>query len=342
MARIGVNAWVWTSPVNTEAFAKIAPRVKQMGFDLIEFGVEGTGDLDYKQAAAIARDLGLGASVCAAMGPDRDLIHPDESVRKSSAEYVRHCIDAAQVLDGANVIGPLYSSVGRCWQQTPDDRAKDLDILVTQLEALSKYAGDRGVTLAVEPLNRFETSFLNLAEQAIEVVDRVDHPSCGILLDTFHMNIEEKSIGDAIRAAGPRLKHLHTCENDRGAPGSGPRAVGRSRRRLPRHRLRRPVRHRVLHERGEVDRARGRHLARLRAHAGRAGHRRPALPPLAARVAESVRIAVECGAASSNFRLTRGVDRLWQGQVGPGGPPTRIVRLKGEASTVIWSDRCGL
>jgi D-psicose/D-tagatose/L-ribulose 3-epimerase len=221
MAQIGVNAWVWTSPVNTEAFAKLAPRVKEMGFDLIEFGVEGTSDLDYRRAAAIARDHGLGASVCAAMGPGRDLIDPDESVRTSSAEYVRHCIDAAQVLGGANVIGPLYSAVGRCWQQTPDERARDMDILVTQLKALSKYAGDRGVVLCVEPLNRFETSFLNLSEQAIEVVDRVDHPSCGILLDTFHMNIEEKSIGDAIRAAGPRLRHLHTCENDRGAPGSG-------------------------------------------------------------------------------------------------------------------------
>jgi D-psicose/D-tagatose/L-ribulose 3-epimerase len=62
---------------------------------------------------------------------------------------------------------------------------------------------------------------MNLAQQAIEVVDRVDNPACGILLDTFHMNIEEKSVGDAIRAAGSRLKHLHGCENDRGAPGSG-------------------------------------------------------------------------------------------------------------------------
>ena len=75
--------------------------------------------------------------------------------------------------------------------------------------------------LCVEPLNRFETSFMNLAQQAIEVVDRVDHPACGILLDTFHMNIEERSVGEAIRAAGTRLKHLHGCENDRGAPGSG-------------------------------------------------------------------------------------------------------------------------
>jgi D-psicose/D-tagatose/L-ribulose 3-epimerase len=75
--------------------------------------------------------------------------------------------------------------------------------------------------LCVEPLNRFETSFINLAEQAIEVIDRVDHPNCQMMLDTFHMNVEEKSAGDAIRTTGKRLKHLHSCENDRGAPGSG-------------------------------------------------------------------------------------------------------------------------
>ena len=119
------------------------------------------------------------------------------------------------------MIGPLYSAVGRTWQQTADERKRDTDLLVEQLKALSQYAEDSGVVLCVEPLNRFETSFLNLASQAIEVVDRVDSPACGILLDTFHMNIEEKSVGDAIRAAGTRLKHLHACENDRGAPGSG-------------------------------------------------------------------------------------------------------------------------
>jgi D-psicose/D-tagatose/L-ribulose 3-epimerase len=77
------------------------------------------------------------------------------------------------------------------------------------------------VTLGIEPLNRFETSFINTHQQAIELVDRVDHPNCAIMLDTFHMNIEEKSIGAAIRATGQRLCHLHSCENDRGAPGSG-------------------------------------------------------------------------------------------------------------------------
>ena len=155
------------------------------------------------------------------MGPDRDLIHPDEAIRNNGMAYVRHCIDAAKTLGAANVVGPLYSAVGRTWQQTADERKHDTDLLVEQLKALSQHATDSGVVLCVEPLNRFETSFMNLASQAIDVVDRVDSDACGILLDTFHMNIEEKSVGNAIRAAGARLKHLHSCENDRGAPGSG-------------------------------------------------------------------------------------------------------------------------
>lgn len=219
--QFGVNTWVWTSPLTTEKLTVLAPEVAEMGFDWIEVPIEGLDDLDYERGAQIIADNGLGVSVCAAMGPDRDLIHPDAEIRDNGMAYVRHCIEATETLGGTNVVGPLYSSVGRTWQATPEERARDTDLLVEQLGELAEYAGDHGVVLCVEPLNRFETSFINLAEQAIEVVDRVDNPACGIMLDTFHMNIEEKSLGDAIRAAGPRLKHLHACENDRGAPGSG-------------------------------------------------------------------------------------------------------------------------
>ena len=219
--QLGVNGWVWTSPVNTEEFTRLAPKAKNMGFDLFEFGIESTSDLDYARAAEVAKENGLAVSVCAAMGPDRDLIHSDAGIRKNGVDYVRHCIDAAHTLGAQNVVGPLYSAVGRTWQSTEDERKRDTDLLVDQLKALSQHAGDQGVTLCVEPLNRFETSFMNLAQQAIDVVDRVDHPACGILLDTFHMNIEERSVGDALRSAGARLKHVHGCENDRGAPGSG-------------------------------------------------------------------------------------------------------------------------
>lgn len=219
--RFGVNAWVWISPATTDELLQLAPKVKGMGFDWIEFGIEGTGDADYAKLAPVFKDLGLGVSVCAAMGPDRDLVHEDVAIQKNGMDYIRHCIDAVVTLGGTNVVGPIYSAVGRVWQATEAERARDVDTLVKNLKELGKYAADKGAVMGVEPLNRFETSLINLATQVIEVVDRVDSPGCKIMLDSFHMNIEEKSLGDAIRKAGSRLVHFHACENDRGAPGSG-------------------------------------------------------------------------------------------------------------------------
>jgi D-psicose/D-tagatose/L-ribulose 3-epimerase len=219
--KIGVNTWVWSSPLTTTEFARLAAHVAAMGFDLIEVPIENPGDFDYAQAGAVARDHGLGITVCAAMSPDRDLIHPDDGIRANGMAYVRHCIEAAATMGSHNLGGPLYAAVGRTWQATADERSAYTDLLVDQLTALSAHAADHGVVLGVEPLNRFETSVLNLTADAIAIVDRVGSPACGLMLDTFHMNIEESSIGAALRAAGPRLKHLHACENDRGAPGSG-------------------------------------------------------------------------------------------------------------------------
>ncbi len=219
--KFGVNTWVWTSPLTTGELEKLAPHVAELGFDWIEIPIEGLEDLDYTKGAEIIKVNDLGVSACGAMGPDRDLIHEDASIRENGMNYLRACIEACETLGATNLVGPFYSSVGRTWKSTPEQRSKDTDLLVSNLQELAAYAQGRGVILCVEPLNRFETSFLNLATQVVEVVDRVDSPSCQIMLDTFHMNIEEKSLGDAIRAAGPRLKHLHSCENDRGAPGSG-------------------------------------------------------------------------------------------------------------------------
>jgi D-psicose/D-tagatose/L-ribulose 3-epimerase len=221
MNPLGVNAWVWASPVTTAELEKLAAHVAGMGFDWIEVPLESLDDLDHARGAAIIREHGLGVSACAAMGPDRDLIHPDEGIRTNGMNYIRGAIQATHNLGATNLVGPIYSAVGRTWQATPEERACDTDLLVNQLRALAEFAGNHGVVLCIEPLNRFETSFINLAAQAVEVIDRVDHPACQILLDTFHMNIEEKSLGDAIRTAGPRLKHVHGCENDRGSPGSG-------------------------------------------------------------------------------------------------------------------------
>ena len=192
-----------------------------MGFDVIEIPIDEIDQMDYASAASTIRDSGLEVTVCAAMGPGRDLIHPDEEVRAEGKDYVRGCIDIASALGATNVVGPLYSAVGRCWTSTDEEHERETDLLVAQLYDLSEYAEGRNVVLCVEPLNRFETSFMNLTRQAVEVVDRVDHSACQIILDLFHVGIEEKSPGDAIRTAGDRLRHLHVSENDRGTPGTG-------------------------------------------------------------------------------------------------------------------------
>jgi D-psicose/D-tagatose/L-ribulose 3-epimerase len=218
MNPIGVNAWVWVSPPTNESIAELAPRVKAMGFDLFELGLENLGDWDPERMAEVFSANDLSAAVCAAMGPGRDLTDPDAV--ESTRDYLRACIDAVAALGGKVVAGPMYTPVGKTWQMDDAVRAATVDRLVEGLRPLVDYAGERGVQLGIEPLNRFETSFLNTAEQVMEVVDRLDSPAAGVMLDTFHMNIEEKDQAAAIRLVGDKLVHFHACGNDRGTPGS--------------------------------------------------------------------------------------------------------------------------
>ena len=206
-----------------------------MGFDLVEVPIENPGDFDYARAGAIARDHGLAVTVCAAMSPDRDLIHPDESIRANGMAYVRHCIEAAYTMGSSRVGGPLYSAVGRTWQATADERASYMDLLVTQLKGLAAHAADHGVVLGVEPLNRFETSVLNLTADAIAVVDRVGQPR--LRADARHVPHEHRGTvhwrrhprGRPAAAAPARLR-----ERSRRA-GVGTRAVERGRPGAARH-----------------------------------------------------------------------------------------------------------
>lgn len=219
--RFGVNMWVWVSPTTINEIKEYAPKIKAMGFDTLEVGIEGVSDLDYAEAANVLSANGLGISFAAAMGPDRDLIHPDPAIQQNGLAYIRSCIEGAHAAGAQILCGPIYAAVGRTWQQSPDERIRDIEVLTKHLSNLASYASDHGVTLCLEPLNRFETSFLNTAEQALEIMRIVNHPACKIHLDTFHMNIEEKSLGDAIRLSADYLGHIHMCENDRGAPGTG-------------------------------------------------------------------------------------------------------------------------
>lgn len=220
--KFGVNTWVWTAPLTEGKLEELAPEIAEMGFDHIEIPIDDPKTLDFSRCSEIIKNAGIDSvSFCAAMSPDRDLISPDPKVRQNGVEYLKASIDGLAIMGGKNFVGPFYSAVGRTWQQTAEEREADMNILVDILRDVCDYAAARGVYLGVEPLNRFETSFITTAEQVIELVDRVDHPNCKVMLDTFHMNIEENSMGDAIRSVGPRLLQVHSNENNRGTPGKG-------------------------------------------------------------------------------------------------------------------------
>jgi len=216
----GINTFLWASPFKTQHL-HFLDKAKSLGFDLVEIPIEGEQDIDYRKAAEAYARNGLKCSICGVMGAGRDPSHEDEAIQKGGVSYLKHLIDAAVVMKAVAVVGPHYAAVGRQWQATPDQRRRDLERCARNLKEVARYAEDKGVTLALEPLNRFETSFINLTEQAIELMRMIGSPRVKLMMDTFHANIEEKSLGKAIEAAGKDLVHLHANENDRGTPGTG-------------------------------------------------------------------------------------------------------------------------
>ena len=220
MNHYGINTFLFASPFRTKD-CPFSTRRSRWGSTSSEIPIEGKDDLDYQKAAEAYRRTGLKSSICAVMGAKRDPSHPSAAVQKGAIAYLKHCIDAAAVLSAPAVVGPLYAAVGRTWPQSKSQRQKDLARCAKNLRTVARYAEDKGIVLALEPLNRFETSFINLTSQALELVDRIDRPNVKLMMDTFHANIEEKSLGKALELAGPRLVHLHANENDRGTPGTG-------------------------------------------------------------------------------------------------------------------------
>jgi D-psicose/D-tagatose/L-ribulose 3-epimerase len=217
---LGASTWIWTSPFGDEALGLVG-RAKEFGFDILEIAVEDPDLITAARVREAGEQAGVTFTVCGAFGPDRDLSHEDPAVRAIGIDYVKRCVDLAAELGAPHFVGPMYSAVGKTRMLDPLERDAQRALAVESLKHVADYAATRNVALAVEPLNRFETDLVNTAEQALELLELVGSDQLGVLLDTFHMNIDEKSLGDAVRLVGDRLLQVHTCENDRGTPGSG-------------------------------------------------------------------------------------------------------------------------
>ena len=217
--RIGINTFLFTSPFTNKS-TRLFKRFKQWGFDTVEITIEDPAHID---PAYVKRELDRAGlvcgSICACMGPDRDLRGTPRQ-QKIALRYLIRLLDQMVVLECPSLIGLVYSATGRADAVPPAEYKRQWKTVVKHLRTLAKEAEKRGKQLCLEPLNRFETDFINTCEQGLKMVREVGSPALKLQLDTFHMNIEEKNQAAAVRKAGKLLAHLHACGCDRGTPGN--------------------------------------------------------------------------------------------------------------------------
>jgi D-psicose/D-tagatose/L-ribulose 3-epimerase len=217
--RLGINTFLFTFPFTNESTSWFKT-FKKWGFETVEIAIDDPANVNPVHVKAELDKAGLVCgSVCGCFGPGRDLRGTPEEV-EGAMSYLQTLMDQMLVLQSPSLIGPLYSRVGRTGGAEPADYAKQWKQVVGNLKKVCKYAGKRGIQICMEPLNRFETDFINTVDQALKMVKDVGSPALKIHLDTFHMNIEEKCQATAIRKVGKLLGHVHACGSDRGTPGN--------------------------------------------------------------------------------------------------------------------------
>jgi D-psicose/D-tagatose/L-ribulose 3-epimerase len=217
--RIGINLLLWTGHV-TAAQRPVLEMLRQIGYDLVEVPVMTGSPAHYAELGRWLDEVGLARSSSMAFTDQRfDPISPERAKRRAALERMKWQIDCARALGATKVVGPMFQVLGQFSGTGPtgDERRRAADLLAE----VAPLAQQAGVTLAIEPLNRFECHLCNTLQAAVELARQVDHPAIGVMVDTFHANIEEKSTPAAIRAAGRHLVHVHISESDRSTPGSG-------------------------------------------------------------------------------------------------------------------------
>jgi len=216
--KFGVNTFIWSAEFD-QSNVPLLPLIKEAGFDGVEVPLLHPESFDASGIRKLLDAYDLECNVCTALTAGLSLIAEDSDVRRKTRLHLRNVVEAAAGAGAQIVAGPVYSPVGYFSgrRRTLEEWKRAVD----GLQSLGDVLLANDVTLAIEPLNRFETYFLNTAADAAALATQIGHPNVGILFDTFHANIEEKSVANGYRTVGKHLKHVHTCENDRGIPGSG-------------------------------------------------------------------------------------------------------------------------
>jgi D-psicose/D-tagatose/L-ribulose 3-epimerase len=217
--RFGINTFLFTCPF-TNRSTRWFPKFKKWGFETVEISIEDLAHMDPDFVRDKLAEHGLACgSVTPCLSADKDL-RGTPAQQRAGIEFMKRVIDRMEPLDAPTMSGVVYYIVGRADAEPAGERRKQWATVVKNLRELSDYAGERGRVIALEPVNRFETDFINTCEQGLQMIHDVGSDALMLHLDTFHMNIEQKDQAAAIRKAGRHLGHFHACGCDRGTPGS--------------------------------------------------------------------------------------------------------------------------
>ena len=215
--KFGMNLLLWSGELN-EGMLPVLESLKKMGYDGVEVPMFNL-DLDYKAWGKRLNDLGLARTAVTVRNEGDNPISPDANVRRKGIELNKRTLDCCAAAGVETLVGPYHSAIGYFTGagRTADEWKWGVD----SMRETAEHAGKVGVMLAVEPLNRFEVYFLNAQADAAEFCRQVGHPNCRMMYDTFHANIEEKSITKALHDIKDMCCHIHISENDRSTPGAG-------------------------------------------------------------------------------------------------------------------------
>lgn len=215
--KYGMNLLLWSGELN-DGMLPILEKLKAMGFDGVEIPIFNL-DLDYAAWGKRLDDLGLKRTGVTVRTVDDNPISPDAAIRQKGVDLNKKTLDCCAAAGVETIVGPFHSALGHFSGagRTDNEWKWGLD----SMRATAEYAGQVGVMLGVEPLNRFEVYFLNSQADAAEFCRQVNHPHCRMMYDTFHSNIEEKNIAKAFDAIKDMVCHIHISENDRSTPGAG-------------------------------------------------------------------------------------------------------------------------
>lgn len=220
MAAIGVNTFLWTTTWNDRGEASVLlGRIKDLGFDAVQIPILNLDSLDPAWLGVAVADAGLRCFISAGLKPQTDVTSPDDATRSRGIQYLKRCVAVANEL-GCSFLSGSFHSVFGMKSEDPVGEA-EWERSAACLREVARDADRRGMDIALEPINRYESFVVNTCAQAMRMISLIGEPNVKVQLDTFHMNIEEEDPVAAIRQAGDSLVHFHVAENHRGRFGTG-------------------------------------------------------------------------------------------------------------------------